>query len=230
MSKQRPPRLDRPLSVVGQPTLPAPKSRKIGGKYTPYDGKTPSLKRPTVFNQMPDIFRAAFKPVASGEGPGAPPDGFLKATVSAVEWIVYFWLWILLSCDGDPRQGPFYGGRGPGGSFSYQLSFFGGRRSPGGAVPDFAILRPTRAVIIRLQGEWQHVFTHSVKIESELFQKGRLAGADFDVIDVYEQHILSDPYTRRGTVPRVLQDAIEGIAWLGPIAGGNPFRSRLPFS
>jgi hypothetical protein len=125
-------------------------------------------------------------------------------------------------------QGPFYGGRGSRGSFTYQLSFFGGRRSPGGAIPDFAIVRPRRLLILRLQGEWQHVFTTAAKIEREVFQKGRLTGPNFTVIDIYEQHILNDPYARRGTVPRVLQDAMEGIAWVGPIVAGNPFRSRLP--
>jgi hypothetical protein len=180
---------------------------------------------------MPDIYRESFGPDETPEeGPGEAPAGFVTATASKLEWVFYFWLWFLLNCDGDVRKGPFFGGRGQGGTFTYQINFFGGRRSPGGAVPDFAVLRPRRAVIIRLQGEWQHVFTHSTKIEDELFQKGRLSGEGYEVIDIFEQHVLSDPYYRRGTVPRVLQDALEGIVWVGPIVGGNPVRSRLPFA
>lgn len=230
MTNKRPPKIDRPPATVGDPTPPPPKARRIGSDAKPYDGKTPTLKRPTVFAKMPDIYREAFGPdVTPEEGPGKSPTGFVVATSSEVEWIVYFWLWILLNCDGNPRQAPFFGGSGAGGRFTYQIKFFGGRRQPGGAVPDFAVLRPTRALILELVGEWQHVFTESSKIERELFQTGRIAGPEFEVIRIYEQHILSDPYSRRGTVPRVLQDALQGISWVGPIMGGNPMRMRLPF-
>lgn len=228
MSRKRPPPLTRPPALVGQPIAPPPKERRVGVTYPNPIAQPPHLKRPTVFGRLPEVYAEVFKPTPSREGPGKPPPGFLHATASGVEWIVYFWLWQLLQCDGDVRQPPFYGGRGPLGTFSYQLNFFGGRRKPGGAIPDFAVLRPTRALILELQGEWQHVFTHSAKIERELFQTGRLAGQRFEVIRIFEQHILNDPYSRRGTVPRVLQDAIEGVAWVGPIAGGTPFRSRLP--
>lgn len=231
MTRKKPDKIDRPLATVGAPTLPLVKGRKIGADTKPYDGKTPHLKRATVFAQMPDIYRDAFGPdVTPEEGPGKPPDGFVRATTSGIEWIIYFWLWIILQCEGNVRQPPFFGGRGALGTFTYQVSFFGGRRSPGGTVPDFAVLRPRRALLLRIQGEWQHVFTTATKIEEDLFLKGRLSGPEYEVIDIFEQHILGDPYYRAGTVPRVLQDALEGISWLGPIMGGNPFRSRLPFA
>jgi len=192
-------------------------------------GKTPTLKRATVFAQLPDIYRDAFRETPDEAGPGDPPEGFLGAFNSLVEWLMYYWIWWLLKCEGNVRKPPFVGGRGANGSFTYQINFFGGRRQPGGTVPDFAVLRPTRALLLRLQGEWQHVFAHISKIERDLFLKGRLTGEGYTVIDIYEQHVLGDPYSPRGTLPRVIQDAMEGVAWQGPIAAGNPYRTRLPF-
>lgn len=230
MSKQRPRSLKTPPRSVGDPLPPPTRPMKVGKGALGSTGRTPTLKRATTFGQLPYIYRAAFEETPDEAGPGPPPPGFLQAFNSKVEWIVYFWLWWLLKCEGDVRKPPFIGGRGQGGQFTYQINFFGGRRQPGGTVPDFAVLRPTRALILRLQGEWQHVFVHQVKIERDLFLKGRLTGENFEVIDIYEQHILNDPYSPAGTVPRVLQDALEGISWVGPIAAGNPYRTRLPFS
>jgi hypothetical protein len=102
---------------------------------------------------------------------------------------------------GNPREQEDFS-QAPDGSFFYQINFLGGRHSPGGAVPDFVVMRGPKGhpLVIRLQGEWQHVFT----------------------IDIFEQHILVSDASAR----RVIADALQGISWVGPIVGGNPVRVR----
>lgn len=227
MSVRKPHLMTKRPGYAGFDPVPDPEPERPIRLYRrpePTD-RTPHLKRATVFGRLPAIYRRAFEVPTTEQGdPGTPPQGFVRGTTSGVEWDVYYWLWYLLACEGNPRASgpPFYGGRGALGTFSYQVSFFGGRHSPGGAIPDFAVIRPTRAVIIELEGEWQHVFTNSAKIERELHQTGRIAGQIFEVVRIYEQHILASPATAR----RVLADAIEGVSWVGPIWGGTPFRIR----
>lgn len=229
MTRRKPARVNAPFPLVGQSAPQAPRPFTISGETKQPAYRSTLIKKLPSFGDVPDIYRAAFARVPSLEGPGAPPEHFVKATTSGVEWIVYFWLWILLEIEGDPhKQTAFFGGQGANGSFTYQVPFFGGRHDPLGAVPDFLVVHPSGAYILRLQGEWQHVFTTQQKQMVDERQKFLLASGPrgFVVIDIYEQYLLAEPNGRRGSAARCIQDAIEGIAWTGPLAGGNPFRMR----
>lgn len=229
MSRKRAYAVDRPLTVVGG-RQPRPPTIKLPSAHRE-EYHLQELRHHTLWGRGPEHLRLYQEPARAG-GPGEPPPGFVVATTSRVEWDIWYWLWIIEGVEGDPRNSPSWQNPppGPNGSFTYQVNFLGGRHKAQGAVPDFLVQRSpfgNRVLLLRLQGEWQHVFTHSVKIETDLFQKFRLTAGDIQVIDLYEQHFLSGPNARRGTMPQVLIDALQGIAWTGPIASGNPFRMHV---
>lgn len=226
-----------------KPTLPRHHVATVGTFVTM---KPPPPVRPTVAKAMVQIhemrqqsvwgrgpeFLGLTRPWSRLDAPGEPPPNFVTATTSRVEWAIWYWLFIIMGVEGDPHHQSDYNYPPPGanGTFRYQINFLGGRHKSGGAVVDFIVPRSPmngRALILRLEGEWQHIYADQVKIEHDLFQKFSLSGEGLEVIDLYEQHFLPDPFRRRGTIPQVLVDALNGIAWVGPLDAGDPFRMHV---
>jgi hypothetical protein len=73
------------------------------------------LRRPPVRLSGPRTLRLQSDPVAVG-GPGEPPEGFVTAHQSALEWDVYWGFARVTRSPRDPRKPPFVGGD----TWSYQ--------------------------------------------------------------------------------------------------------------
>ncbi len=159
----------------------------------------PTIRVKTQIPRGPRVYQFS----AGGEiqgGYGEPPPGFMLATTSLTEWIVYWAIWKALNLPGDPRDsGPPYKGQPP--EFSYQDPFMGGRSLPGGAVVDFIVWRvPTgRPVLIRLVTEYWHIFTTNAKQQADAWQSQRLM-AQSDVIDLYDTDILGDETGQKAVI------------------------------
>lgn len=74
--------------------------------------------------------------------------------------------------------------------FLFQSSQFGGRRTFGGAVIDFLIIRTSTAW--RIQGEFFHLRDPSKRAQ-DLVQKMRLTAQGFRVIDIWGNDLLTRP-------------------------------------
>jgi hypothetical protein len=148
-------------------------------------------------------------------GPGEPPPGFLKATVSETEWWVYWACARIFKNPVNPRIGPFVGGPP---EWTYQQPYIGGRFTPLGAVIDFIVWRtPTgRPLGIRVQTEHWHLFASHDQQVSDLMQRGRLMET-LDVVDIYDYAFTGDP-----TGQAVIQ-TVKGA--LGLIELGDPLRA-----
>src|SRR5690606_15449714 len=124
-------------------------------------------------------------------GPGDPPPGFVTATTSASEYVIYWAVAKVLKWPKDPRQGPFIGYPGV---WEYQHPMMGGRAARGGAVADFRIL-PGNVVdgeiLIRLQTSRYHLFTDHSKQATDAILLTRMARFG-RVVDIYEQDFIHD--------------------------------------
>lgn len=187
--------------------------------------RAPRLRKETVRGTGPRIYHLNTE-AEHVDGPGQPPAGFVRATTSASEWYAYYWIWWHLQCQGNVRAAPYVGS--PDGRFVYQKMFEGGRSRAGGSVPDFVCmgLFGNPWVAIRLQTEQYHIYADNRQIVHDLMQLAEL-GKQFLVVDVYEQYLLRDPYRVQGTASQVIADAVQGIGWVGPIAGNTAYRVRL---
>lgn len=109
-------------------------------------------------------------------GPGDPPAGFLNGNNSRDEWPPY---WALTKI--CPRMGL---------TFMYQSKVQGGRKRPGGSVPDFLIIE--LRMILRIQTERYHIAVGSGKQLRDTAQRRSLENAGFVVIDLYAQDYNKD--------------------------------------
>jgi hypothetical protein len=149
-------------------------------------------------------------------GPGAPPPGFLTATNSVTEWMVYWAFARIYANPKDPRIGPFHGGPP---QWTYQQPVLGGRFTPLGAVTDFIDWRPYsgRPVIVRVQTEHWHLFASTEKQIEDLMQKARL-GDRADVVDIYDYQFTDDPTGQ--SVIQVVKSAVGLIETPDPLRAG----------
>lgn len=156
-------------------------------------------------------------------GPGLPPAGFLEATNSITEWIVYWACFKALQIPLDPRQtGPPF--EGVATYFTYQTPMLGGRSLPGGAVPDFVILRTGTGipVIIRVTTEYFHLFTTNAKQVKDELQKQRLDD-EVDVVDIFDYEFTNDDTGASAVV--AVKNAAGLIERPDPLAAGTARRN-----
>lgn len=154
----------------------------------------------------------------------SPPPGFVIATTSASEWIVYAAIAKVLHAPEDPTKPPYIGYPG---IWSYQMPLMNGRHSAGGAVVDYVVYGGTRwaddATLIRLQTEQFHYFTDYAKQESDRQQMTRLM-AIAHTIDIDEIEILGDP---SGYKPcKVIAEALSGFNLPNPLGNNTERRAR----
>jgi hypothetical protein len=118
-------------------------------------------------------------------GPGAPPNGFVRPTTSAEEWIGY-WAIATTFMDPDPehvRQPPFFGGL----DWGYQV----GDREIGGGVFDYVVYLPGEILGVRLVGEFFHGEAGPVKEQADVEQA--LTFSRFMTVkDWYAQDFIGD--------------------------------------
>lgn len=156
-------------------------------------------------------------------GPGDPPLGFVTGTTSASEWKLLYWpLAEIFNDPPDPREPPYYGGRG--GTWEYQSNQLGGRSGPGGAVVDAVVYTATGAIGLRLQTERFHTFA-SAKIQgNDARQKIDLMRAGYlTVIDLFEQDMIED--STGETAIRIIRDALGLNQRPDPLYNGSARRS-----
>lgn len=191
--------------------------------------RPPTLRAPVVFGRLPKLYR---QKDAYLSGPRNPPDGFVVATTSASEWVMYWAVFKVLKIEGDPREEPFNGRQG---FFSFQRDISGGREMRGGAVADFLVYGGRgmlkHATILRLQSEQWHYFTNVLKQASDEAQ-ARMLGGVARMVDVDEIDLLGDP---SGAKPcRTIADAIAGRYMPTPLGSstqrraGGMWRPQVP--
>lgn len=183
----------------------------------------PSLVRPVVAPTGSRMFTAP--PDRGQQGIFvSPPPGFVVATTSGSEWIVYAALAKVLKKPDDPTKPPYIGYPG---LWEYQMPFLQGRHQHGGAVVDYVVYGGSRyaedATLIRLQTEQFHYFTDYAKQESDREQMTRLL-AIANTIDIDEIEILGDP---SGYKPcRVIAEALSGFNLPNPLGSNTARRAR----
>lgn len=176
----------------GRPTPPG----QWGARPLPVPREVQRPTGPRFLNQKRDV---------SESGPGEPPPGFVTATTSREEWVIY---WALTKILGPPERG----------SWSYQSNLLGGRERAGGAVADFVITNRRPSLIIRVQTERFHIATEYEKQARDELQKASLERAGFRVLDVYAEHFMRSTNFETGQAAiAVVWDALKGIQRPNPI-------------
>jgi len=184
--------------------------------------KLPQLKSPP---KLPSGGRA-YKPLPRDQqpivqGPGDPPPGFLMASNSITEWIVYWSLVKIFDPLTDPRTPPF-DGRYP--NWSYQVPFGGG--GPGSALVDFVVYAAGTGKMdigLRVQTEYFHIFGGQEKQAYDTFQRNAIESSGMTVIDLVDQDILGDPTGAKAIV--TVKNAVGLIERPNPILTGTALRA-----
>ena len=161
-------------------------------------------------------------PVQKTGGPGPPPPGFVGATNSATEWMVYWALAKIFGRPDDPRRPPF-DGAWP--DWTYQKGI---GNAPGRSIIDFIIYRTTRRgrpVAIRVQTEYFHQFTSNQKQAYDRMQAIAVSGYA-DVVDIFDQTFVNDKTGQAVII--VVKNALGLLRTPDPIVAGTALRgSRM---
>lgn len=178
------------------------------------------LKTPPALPKGPSLYR---EPKYGGyKGPtDEPPPGFVGATTSRTEWMVYHAMSRVLGVPEDPRQGPFIGAPGV---WSYQKAWDDGRRSPGGSVIDFMVYGGAKSdtdVAFRVQTEFFHLYASADQQAHDLTQLGRLSEY-MRVVDIYDQDFQWDPTNQACII--LIKEALAGNTFPNPINNGTTQR------
>jgi hypothetical protein len=183
-------------------------------------GYRPFSARPTG----PREFADRLNPMLAA-GPGTPPPGFVRASTSGSEWVVYWAFSRIYNDPKDPRVPPFYGSSKDDTLWKYQYPYAGGRHLPGGAVVDFVSSPFNNPILIRLQTEHFHIFTDMRKHASDVLQQERLS--DYGVvIDLYDQDFMDDPSGASCIIQ--VKRAIQGILPIDVLLTGTAKRIQVP--
>ncbi len=139
-------------------------------------------------------------------GPGDPPPGFNGPTTSTHEWVWYWASRKLLDPETDPRQPPFFGGRGwdyqrPDHQFGILV-----------AVVDFTYFLPGQTIGVRIQTPFFH---RGVEKDAYDAAQERSISRFITVRDVYSQDFVGDK-TGQAAV-RLLVDTLGGRLRLNPM-------------
>jgi hypothetical protein len=182
--------------------------------------RPPWLRRPTALPRGPRLY--TFDPLDAVRSQfTTPPAGFLRATTSASEWMMYLALAKILGAPAEPTEPPFIGAPGV---WIYQEPTMGGRNQAGGAVIDFIVLAGTRTsenTLLRLQTERYHYFANAFKQYTDETQLMRLF-AIARVLDISENDILGDPTGAKAC--RHLAESLAGYAMPNPLASSRQRR------
>lgn len=150
-----------------------------------------------------------------------PPPGFVSATTSASEWVLYWAMFKALDIPADPRMPPFMG-YPP--IFYYQSEQFGGRQMAGGAVVDYVIqggAKTSQNIGIRLVTERFHIYNGEDVHWHDTNQLWRLSER-MRIIDIYDQDFLPDK-TGAAAVA-LIKDGIAGRTTPNPMTDGTTQR------
>lgn len=177
----------------------------------------PKVRRPPIRTNLPTNLKHGRRRVV---GPGTPPPGFVSATTSGSEWIMYWALWKVLHEDGDPRRPPFHGGL----HFDYQVPLGGGRHNPGGTVVDFVVKLPRRDIGLYLQTDRYHL-TAGARQTAFDQQKLLQAARYMKVVPVFESDIIADPTGEQAC--RTMVGALGGRAQINPKTAGTYRPTRM---
>ncbi len=150
-----------------------------------------------------------------------PPEGFLTAHTSAVEWMCYLALALITKKPNNPFQRPFVGGPP---LWVYQKAEEGGR-VPGGSVSDFVVLNlnGTAQIGIRVETERFHIWTDAKQQQKDIYISAHLQTIT-KIVRVYDQHFIDDPTGEK--VSWVMALAMRGIELSNPIFFGTAARVR----
>ena len=186
-------------------TTPAPPRTKVGKLPSPRKS-LPSLQNaisttPATQGRRSPVRTTGPKSLPFGKaavittGPGEPPAGWSGAFpggASRDEWVVYWALWKVLRCKGDPRTPPYAGCTVGNKSFKYQQDVGGGRLTRGGQVVDYEVSFNLRTIAVRLMTERWHA---AAKREQQIRDiRGKIALARYGrVCDLWTQNFLDDP-------------------------------------
>ncbi len=181
--------------------------------------RPPTLRVFTELGSGSRLYKYNKQPLVTG-GFGDPPAGFILASTSISEWMVYWALAKIYGQPKDPRQGPFIGFPGVWG---YQVPAMGGR-AVGGAVVDFIVFDTASGIPIgiRIQTELWHLFTANRKQATDLLQRQRLS-ENMTVIDVYDYQYTGDKTGQQ--VIQVMKTAIGAIEIPDPLRGATARRN-----
>lgn len=163
--------------------------------------RPPRLRRPSRLPTGPRLYRLSTDPTRI-VGPGEAPTGFVGATTSKSEWIIYWALAKVLGDPPDPRRPPYFGGR----DWGYQIAALGAfTRQLGSAVIDFVVFRPEEQIGIRIQTSRFHDAAGPTQQGYDALQVVAL-GRRYRVIDIFEQDFIDDPTGQAAVV--VVKEAL----------------------
>lgn len=154
-----------------------------------------------------------------------PPKGFVGATNSTYEWMIYLALAKIFDNPENPRVGPFVGGPP---QWTYQKVFEGGRKRPGGAVIDFLVYdhgRGGKPIALRVVTEAFHLFTSSRQQAIDAMQRSNVEKYA-NVIDLLDYKFIHDPTGQAAVI--LVKRALNMIESPNPLLAGTAIRgSRL---
>jgi hypothetical protein len=108
-----------------------------------------------------------------------PPPGMLNGNTSLDEWFVHE---ALQKIKGPERLG----------SWQWQFPALGGRKIPGGAVIDFAILDVSPRIAFRIQTPRYHYATDEARKQYDRAQKAALTDNGWFVVDLWSEYFIND--------------------------------------
>lgn len=190
------------------------------------------MRNVTSVPKLPHVRSPSQKPtglrfVPKGEqivgGPGDTPwPGFITGQNSLTEQNAYWALGTIFQ--NPPRDRlklpPFYGGWP---DWGYQVPTLGSHtRAVGSAVVDFMVYQGGTQIAIRIQTEFFHGFTTSVKHVYDVIQQAQIEAAGYDVVDIWDNDLLHDPSGQKYII--TMKKAIGRLSKIDPIISGTLIR------
>jgi hypothetical protein len=166
--------------------------------------RPPVPSRPTQFPSGTKAVKTRARVISEFS---TPPKGFLNGNNSASEWPV------LLACRKIAARLHV--------TVLYQSKVLGGRKRPGGAVPDIQI--PEFRLLIRVQTERYHIAVRSNRHFYDLQQKYALMAVGYRVADIYEED-----YMKGGKLIDPSGAGVTKLVWeiMTGFQRGNPVTTR----
>lgn len=195
--------------------------QKSGGKQMPRPKALPDsegidFRLPTVFPSGNRELGLRQQRVHTG-GPGNPPDGFVTATTSSVEWMWYWGSAVYLKSPPDPRKPPYIG---DGILWGYQVpDDVHDVRKLGSYVSDFVYYQPTGTLVVRLDTYFYHLQNDPEQFARDQYQKLHGGNDNVIVISAYDLQFLSDPSGR--AIVAAVADALAGREIVSPVRSGT---------
>lgn len=199
---------------------PAPDQPDIQQSSIARPGR-PGLRKAPYRKYGPRLYRLSEDPHQEG-GPGKPPEEFLSGKTSASEWPLYWAMCKIWGVPTDPRRGPFEGDHG--GIWTYQR-YFPVLGETGKTNVDFVYYGKGHFVGIRVQSEHFHLASDTAQQALDEWLGSHNFGLS-EVVDVYEQHYLSD--LTGASACKVMADACRGIQQVSPLRAGTTYRIKRP--